>query len=159
MSLPFGIERCKIDTNGRFKLPVSIKKGLETDDVRFVIRRSVSAPCLELWTYAGFQEERNFLQNELNRYNREDLSLLRKLLICSTVELDSNDRILIPPEQKEYLKPTKEIVLQSLGEYIEIWDRDAFAKLDDDTTDYAALADQRLGKIRRNSSQGTADGQ
>ena len=159
MSLPFGIERCKVDTNGRFKLPVSIKKGLGTDDNRFVIRRSINAPCLELWTHAGFEEEVNFLNKELNRYNKEDLKLLRMLMRCTDVELDSNDRILIPQEQKEHLKPTKEIVLQSLGEYIEIWDRDTYAKMDEDTTDYAALADQRLGKVRRDSMKQTEDEQ
>ena len=75
------------------------------------------------------------------------------------MELDSNDRILIPQEQKEHLKQTKEIVLQSLGEYIEIWDRDTYSKMDEDTTDYAALADQRLGKVRRDSLKQTEDEQ
>ena len=152
MSLPLGIERCKVDTNGRFKLPVALKKGLTTEDTRFVIRRSINAPCLELWTHAGFEQEVDFLNRELNRYNQEDVKMLRKLMRCNVVEMDTNDRILIPAEQKECLKSSKEIVLQSLGKFIEIWDHDTYAEIDNDTTDFASKVDQRLGSLHRDSA-------
>ena len=68
---------------------------------------------------------------------------------CNVVELDTNDRILIPAEQKECLKSSKEIVLQSLGKFIEIWDYDTYTEIDNDATDYAEKVDQRLGSLRR----------
>lgn len=147
MSYLLGIERCKLDSNGRFKLPVALKKQLGTEDNRFVIRRSIYADCLELWTYASFEEEVALLTKELNRYKKEDVELLRKLVRCNVIELDTNDRMLIPPEQKERLKTAKEIVLQSVGKFIEIWDYDTYAKLDADPTDFAALVDKRLGSL------------
>ena len=63
MSLILGKEYCKIDNNGRFKFPIALKRQLpSSEDGRFVIRQSIYAECLELWTYASFQEEVEFLQ-------------------------------------------------------------------------------------------------
>ena len=148
MSLLLGIERCKVDSNGRFKLPVALKRQVASEDNRFVIRRSVYANCLELWTYASFAEEVALLNKTLNRYKKEDVELLRKLVRCNVVELDTNDRLLIPPEQKDRIKTAKDIVLQSVGRYIEIWDYDSYAAMESDTTDFASLVDQRLGALK-----------
>ncbi|MBR1792750.1 MAG: hypothetical protein IJ764_03835 [Bacteroidales bacterium] len=148
MSYLLGIEHCKVDTNGRFKLPIALKKQLGTEDNRFVVRRSIYADCLELWTYASFEEEVALLTKELNRYKKEDVELLRKLVRCNVIELDTNDRMLIPPEQKPLLKSAKEIVLQSVGKFIEIWDYDTYAKMDAEPTDFASLVDQRLGGLK-----------
>lgn len=55
MSLIVGVEFCKMDSNGRFKLPVALKKQIVVgDDVRFVIRKSIYNSCLELFTYSDF---------------------------------------------------------------------------------------------------------
>ncbi len=145
MSLLIGIERCKIDANGRFKLPIAIKKQIGGEDNRFVVRKSVYADCLELWTYTSFEEETKILNQKLNMYKKEDMMLLRKLLMCNSAELDANDRLLIPPEQKDRLKSAKEIVLQSVGKFIEIWDYETYKKMEEDDEDFANMVDQRLG--------------
>ncbi len=42
MSLIVGVEFCKVDSNGRFKLPVALKKQIIAgEDLRFVIRKSI----------------------------------------------------------------------------------------------------------------------
>ena len=80
MALILGKEYCKVDSNGRFKFPIALKRQLESEDGRFVIRQSIYAECLELWTYASFREEVEKLQERLNPYRREDRELLRKHL-------------------------------------------------------------------------------
>ena len=72
MSLLLGIEYCKLDTNGRFKFPIALKRQLESSDCRFVIRPSIYAECLELWPYDCFEAEIAQLQKELNPYAIED---------------------------------------------------------------------------------------
>ena len=89
MALILGKEYCKVDSNGRFKFPIALKRQLETEDGRFVIRQSIYAECLELWTYASFREEVEKLQEKLNPYRREDRELLRKLTEGNIIELDS----------------------------------------------------------------------
>ena len=146
MALILGKEYCKVDSNGRFKFPIALKRQLETEDGRFVIRQSNYAECLELWTYASFREEVEKLQEKLNPYRREDRELLRKLTEGNIIELDSNDRLLVPPEQKSLIAKSKEVVLQSTGKFIELWDREAYDKMNSSSTDFAALAESLLGR-------------
>lgn len=153
MSLIIGIEYCKLDSNGRFKLPIAIKKQLEGDDCRFVIRPSLYADCLELWTYASFEEEIANLQKELNPYSIEDRKMLRRLSAGSIVEIDTNDRLVIPGEQRERLGDSKDLVLQSTGKFMEIWSHDAYDRMNDETTDFAAIVDKRLGRIKDESGE------
>lgn len=157
MALLLGIEYCKIDSNGRFKFPVALKRQLETEDNRFVIRRSFDCECLELWTYASFQAEVEQLQKKLNPYNIADRAILRRMTHANQMEMDSNDRLLIPQEQKGVLGDAKEIVLQSTGKYIEIWNRDAYDRMEASVTDFATLVDNRLGQLNGVSSTGSAE--
>ena len=150
MALILGKEYCKVDTNGRFKFPIALKRQLETEDGRFVIRQSVYAECLELWTYASFREEVEKLQERLNPYRREDRDLLRKLTEGNIIELDSNDRLLVPAEQKALVAQAKELVLQSTGKFIEVWDRQTYDKMNNNGGDFAARAEELLGRLQNN---------
>ena len=146
MSLLLGIEYCKLDSNGRFKLPIAIKKQLEGDDCRFVIRPSIYAECLELWPYASFEAEIAQLQKELNPYSIEDRKMLRVLSAGNIVEMDTNDRLLIPGEQRSRIKNAKDLVLLSTGHFMEIWDFDTYSRMNSETSDYAVTVDERLGR-------------
>ena len=151
MALILGKEYCKVDSNGRFKFPIALKRQLEVGapteqlDGRFVIRESVYAECLELWTYASFRDEVEKLQAMLNPYRREDRDLLRKLTEGNIIELDSNDRLLVPAEQKHVIAKAKEIVLQSTGKFIELWGREAYDKMNQSGGDFARRAEELLG--------------
>lgn len=147
MALILGKEYCKVDSNGRFKFPIALKRQLETEDGRFVIRQSIYAECLELWTYASFREEVEKLQGKLNSYRREDRDLLRKLTEGNIIELDTNDRLLVPAEQKHVIAKAKEIVLQSTGKFIELWDRETYDKMNAIGGDFAQRAEQLLGQL------------
>ena len=152
MALILGKEYCKVDSNGRFKFPIALKRQLEVGasteqlDGRFVIRESVYAECLELWTYASFREEVEKLQAMLNPYRREDRDLLRKLTEGNVIELDSNDRLLVPAEQEHVIAKAKEIVLQSTGKFIELWRREAYDKMNSTGGDFASKAELLLGQ-------------
>ena len=146
MALILGKEYCKVDANGRFRFPIALKRQLETEDGRFVIRESIYAECLELWTYASFREEVEKLQGMLNPYRREDRDLLRKMTEGNIIELDSGDRLLIPAEQKHVVATAKEIVLQSTGKFIELWDRTAYDRMNSSNGDYALKAEELLGR-------------
>ena len=153
MTLILGKEYCKVDANGRFKFPIALKRQLETEDGRFVIRQSVYAECLELWTYASFREEVEKLQERLNPYRREDRELLRKLTEGNIIELDSNDRLLVPAEQKTLVAQAKELVLQSTGKFIEVWDRKTYDKMNNSGGDFALRAEELLGGLQHDGEQ------
>ena len=149
MSSIVGIEFCKIDSNGRLKLPVALKKQLITsDDTRFVLRKSIYDSYLELFTYSDFQQEVERLQKNLNPYDPKSKRLYRRLTQANIVELDSSDRILIPIEQRNMVNIDKEIVLLASGKFIEIWDAQTYNSLDQDDFDYISSAEELLGNLQ-----------
>ncbi|MCH3923990.1 MAG: hypothetical protein LKE30_03615 [Bacteroidales bacterium] len=145
MSLIVGVEYCKIDSNGRFKLPVALKKQLpSSEDNRFVVRNSIYNPCLELFTYASFQSEVKELQEKLNPYDSKAKRLYRRFTQANITELDSFDRILIPSEQRIDAKLDKDIVVVACGKFMEIWNVTTYKSLDNDNFDYEKAAEDLL---------------
>lgn len=132
MALLLGKQYCKIDSNGRFKYPIELKRQLDTEDNRFVMRRSMHGECVELWTYARFEEEIQYYENLMRRYGRAESEFRRLLNDGNEVSLDNNDRLTVPPEQKAVLGDAKEIVLQPVGRFIEIWNREVYNKMMDE---------------------------
>ena len=92
-------------------------------------------------------EEVEKLQEKLNPYRREDRDLLRKLTEGNIIELDSNDRLLVPTEQKHVIAKAKEIVLQSTGKFIELWGRETYEKMNQSSRDFAEKAEALLGAM------------
>lgn len=148
MAILVGKEFCKVDPAGRFKFPVALKKALgELVSEGFVIKESIFDPCLELYPRAEFEKEIETKVSKLNHYNPQDRLLIRKLSEGNPVELDSNDRMLIPAELKKSRCIGKEIVLISKINIIEIWDVEAYNKMNEVEFDFAKMAAERLGQI------------
>ncbi|MDR0970920.1 MAG: hypothetical protein LBM25_00870 [Bacteroidales bacterium] len=146
MSLIIGTEHCKVDTTGRFKLPVALKKQLSiADDMRFCIRVSIYNKCLEIFTYESFQSEVANLRSKLNLNDPNAKRLFRKLTESNIVELDTNDRFLIPKEHRTMANIDKDIVLLGQSSSIEIWDKDIYGSIDEDGFDYVKATEEYLG--------------
>ncbi len=147
MSLIVGVEYCKMDSNGRFKLPVAFLKQLNlANDNRFYIRRSIYDKYLELFTYESFQQEVKSLQDKLNPYNPDAKRLYRKYIESNLIELDAADRLSIPTSLRKDVSIDKEIVVVGSGDFIEIWDTATYKSLDNDNFDYKAKAKELLGE-------------
>lgn len=148
MAILVGKEFCKVDPAGRFKFPVALKKALSgVVEAGFVIRESIFDACLELYPRGEFEKEIESKVSKLNPYNPQDRLLIRKLSEGNPVELDNNDRLLIPSELKKAKKIDKEIVLISKINIIEIWDVETYNKVNEAEVDFARMAAERLGQI------------
>lgn len=148
MAILVGKEFCKVDPAGRFKFPVVLKKALGNLIADgFVIKESIFDPCLELYPRAEFEREIETKVSKLNHYNPQDRLLIRKLSEGNPVELDGNDRLLIPAELKKSRRIGKEIVLISKINIIEIWDVETYNKMNEVEFDFAKMAAERLGQI------------
>lgn len=106
---------CTVDSNGRFKFPSSLKKQLiSVIDSGFVIRESIYGNYLELYPMNVWEEEIEKIRKRLNPYNPKDIILIRKLSEGNRVELDNNDRLLIPTAIRKKAKIiNKDIILVS----------------------------------------------
>lgn len=148
MNSLIGTYECKVDAKGRLMLPVALKKQLapELQD-GFVLKRAVFQECLELYP---MQEWNALMQkvNKLNRFKKKNNDFIRRFTAgVKIVEVDASGRLLIPKGLVAFASITKEIVMSSAVNIIEIWDKTKYEKaIDDATVDFADLAEEVMGK-------------
>ncbi len=113
----------------------------------FVIKRSVFQPCLELYP----MEEWNLLMQKMNRKNRfkkKNNDFIRRFSAgVKPVEIDATGRLLIPKNLIAIAGISKEVVLSSAINIIEIWDKNSYEKVLDETAEnFAELAEEVMGE-------------
>ncbi|HAJ81564.1 MAG: division/cell wall cluster transcriptional repressor MraZ [Zunongwangia sp.] len=142
-----GTYECKVDTKGRLMVPSALKKQLMPMlQEGFVIKRAVFQHCLELYP----MEEWNKLMqrmNKLNRFKKKNNDFIRRFTAgVKTVEVDGNGRLLIPKDLIGFAGITKEIVLSSAINIVEIWDKDKYEEaIEAASDDFADLAEEVMG--------------
>ncbi|GHS85503.1 transcriptional regulator MraZ [Bacteroidia bacterium] len=149
MAILIGKEYCKMDVNGRFKFPLALKKLLTAViEDGFIIKESLFDACLELWPRKEFEKELSENIAKLNQYNPQDRLIIRKLSEGNPIDLDGNDRLLIPGDQRKAKNIDKDIVLISKNNLIEIWDVATYRALESASKqDIETLIVKRLGQI------------
>lgn len=142
-----GTYECKIDAKGRLMLPASLKKQLATsDEVRFVLKRSVFQPCLELYPMDEWVKVEKKI-SQLNQFNKKNNNFIRMFYAgVKMVELDGQGRILVAKDLMAYAQLDKDLVLSSAVNKIEIWDKQAYENsLVMSDEDFADLAEEVMG--------------
>ncbi|MCF6278896.1 MAG: division/cell wall cluster transcriptional repressor MraZ [Flavobacteriaceae bacterium] len=144
-----GTYECKADVKGRLMLSVALKKQLSSVlQEGFVLKRAVFQPCLELYP---MQEWNDMMQkvSRLNRFRKKNNDFIRRFTAgVKIVELDASGRLLIPNDLQKFAGITKEVVLSSAVNIIEIWDKERYEKaIDDATVDFGELAEQVMGNV------------
>ncbi len=144
-----GTYECKADAKGRLMMPSAIRKQLQPIlQDGFVLKRSVFQSCLELYPMSEWNELMQKV-NKLNRFRKKNNDFVRRFTAgVKIVELDSAGRLLVPKDLAVFSGISKNIVVASVGEIIEIWDKDKYEKaIDDATGDFADLAEEVMGGI------------
>ena len=142
-----GTYECKADTKGRIMMPIAMKKQLsKVGDDSFVLKRAVFNPCLELYP---IQEWIQLMQkvNALNRFNKKNNDFIRRFNAgVKTIEMDASGRLLIPKDLINHAQITKNIVISSAINILEIWDKSLYEKsINEATLDFGALAEEVMG--------------
>ncbi|MDC1179801.1 division/cell wall cluster transcriptional repressor MraZ [Flavobacteriaceae bacterium] len=142
-----GTHECKADVKGRIMLPSSLKKQLSSVlQDGFVLKRAVFQNCLELYPITEWNELIENV-NSLNRFKKKNNDFIRRFTAgVRLVELDSSGRFLIPKDLIDFADISKDIVISSSVNIIEIWDKRSYEKvLKDSAIDFAALAEDVMG--------------
>lgn len=86
--------------------------------------------------------------NKLNRFKKKNNDFIRRFTAgLKVVEVDAAGRLLIPKDLVMFSGITKEIVVSSAINIIEIWDKSKYEKaIDDATGDFADLAEEVMGQ-------------
>lgn len=149
MNTIVGTYECKVDSKGRLMLPSPVKKQWDASlKDGFVLKRSVFQPCLELYP---MQEWNLMMQkiNKLNRFVKKNNDFIRRFTAgVRIIEVDNTGRILIPKDLALFSSVSKDIVLSSAVNIIEIWDKELYEKaIDDSVGDFADLAEDVMGNV------------
>ncbi|MBH46465.1 MAG: division/cell wall cluster transcriptional repressor MraZ [Flavobacteriaceae bacterium] len=142
-----GTYECKADVKGRIMLPAALKKQLSKHlNKSFVIKRAVFNTCLELYPldqWEGLMEK----VNKLNRFKKKNNDFIRRFTAgVKLLEVDSTGRLLIPKDLITHADISKQVVVSSVVNILEIWDKEQYEKaIDVATTDFAALAEEVMG--------------
>lgn len=129
-------------------LPAALKKqmdGVLQDG--FVIKRAVFQECLELYPMTEWNALMQKI-NKLNRFKKKNNDFIRRFTAgVKMVEVDANGRLLIPKDLVVFASISKDIVMSSAVNIIEIWDKMKYEKaIDDAAVDFADLAEEVMGQ-------------
>lgn len=125
-----GEYEARLDAKGRFLFPAGFKKQLSSEDVSFVLNRGFEK-CLRLYTSESWDPVFENL-SKLNDFDPKVRQFKRFFLNGATpVEFDTAGRLLVPKNLIEYAGLDKDIVLVSVIDKIEIWDKNKHQELFD----------------------------
>jgi len=142
-----GTYECKTDSKGRFMMPVSLKKQLNLlVNEGFVLKRSVFNNCLELYPMKEWESMIGQV-NKLNRFVKKNNDFIRSYMSgLKILEIDTTGRILIPKDLISFADISKNLVLASSVNMIEIWDKDEYERVvKESLVDFGSLAEEVMG--------------
>ena len=142
-----GTYECKADAKGRIMMPIALKKQLATAMAEgFVLKRAVFNTCLELYPLKEWEQLMEKV-NGLNRFNKKNNDFIRRFTAgVKTVEMDASGRLLIPKDLVNYARISKDVVVSSTVNILEIWDKSLYeSAIDEAALDFGALAEEVMG--------------
>lgn len=149
MQTLLGTYEAKVDAKGRFMFPAPFKNQMKGEAAKgFVIKRSIFKRCLEVFTMENWQSESAIIY-KINMFKKKNAEFVTKFMAgVKPVELDGTGRLLIPKDLLKYGGISKQIVITSVANRIEIWDKLAYEKaIDYDPDDFANLTEEVMGDI------------
>tara|TARA_B100000459_G_scaffold126739_1_gene79744 strand:- start:382 stop:846 length:465 start_codon:yes stop_codon:yes gene_type:complete len=149
-----GTYECTVDNKGRIMIPAQLKKQLDGFTKEpFILKRSVFQNCLELFPYSEWKLMMDKV-NKLNRFVKKNNDFIRMYTAgVKSIDLDSTGRLLVPKDLIAISKLTKNVVLSSSINIIEIWDKDEYEKsINDPKVDFAKLTEEVMGNDQDNVS-------
>lgn len=149
-----GTYECKVDAKGRLMIPSALKKQL-TNSLKdgFVLKRSVFQPCLELYPMKEWELMMQKI-NKLNRFVKKNNDFIRRFTAgVKVVEVDDLGRLLIPKDLIVFGSISKDIVLSSAVNIVEVWDKDLYeSAIGDGEVDFADLAEDVMGNSNEDNN-------
>lgn len=151
MSYPIGEYQCKLDAKGRLMIPADFKEQLgNLAEEGFVMRPGLFSRCVELYTIKDWNEKQGKLKG-LSQFVKANIDLMRKYNAgAKLVKLDATGRMLIPKNLLDKAGLSKEVVINALPSYMEIWDSASYQTTLDELDQIAleTLLEQKLGESK-----------
>lgn len=113
---------CTIDAKSRLILPAKFRKFIKPEAGNKLILTRGLDECLLVYPLDEWDKVKSGLTN-YNQFNSNQRYFVRQFLsFVNECELDSQNRILIPPQLIQFAKLKKEVIVLGLLDKMEIWD-------------------------------------
>jgi len=148
LNYPIGEYQCKLDAKGRLMISADFQEQLgDLLDQGFVIRPGLFSKCIELYTMNDWMETQRKLKG-LSQFVKTNVDLMRKYNAgARMVKLDGSKRLQVPKQLIDEVGLNKDVVINSLPGYMEIWDKDLYraqlTQLDQESLE--KLLEEKLG--------------
>lgn len=122
-----GVNNINMDAKGRVALPTRFRELVHNScSGHLVVTIDMEQKCLSIYPLPEWEHlERQI--SDLPSLNPLALKMKRLLIGHATdVEMDSSDRILIPPPLRQFAELDKKVVLLGLGKKLELWSESAW---------------------------------
>lgn len=128
-------------------LPKGLKEQLgENANYGFVIGRDVFSKCLVLYAKETWKDVTKQLSG-LNRFVEKNVQFLRRFSSGATaVSLDNQGRLMIPGHLVEFANMSKDLLITSIGDRMEVWDKKTYNDFMDVKVDMGELSEQVMGQ-------------
>lgn len=135
----------KVDDKGRLVFPAPLKGALPPEsDMRFVIKKNLFEPCLEMYTYEEWEKQSSEVKNSLDlTFNRQHATFWREYMRDrDIVEPDAKvGRISISRKLLDSINVNKEVVFSGNDFKIEIWAKEKFEESRLSNDEFIAIAE------------------
>ena len=133
----------RLDDRGRIVFPAPLKGVLPPGDQRFVVKKSLFAPCLEMYTFQEWERQSAEVKSKLNFFNKKHAIFWREYMRDrDVVEPDSKlGRISISRKLLDAIGINKEVVFSGNDFKVEVWAKEEFEKSRIDDDEYIAIAE------------------
>ena len=119
-----------IDAKNRLTVPAKFRAALADGAV---LTRG-SERCVELWPAQDYEAVQGGALQGLNPLAPDARELRRRLFGSAfDTELDGAGRVGLAPKLVEHAGLKRDVAIVGAGEWLEIWDRDAWASVDEDS--------------------------
>jgi len=110
-----------VDSKGRLSIPAKLRRQLSPEANDTFVMTQGTALCIDVYPMDQWQHFEQKLI-DLNPFNPQEAKFIRMILQHATEDkLDSQSRILIPPNLLEYAKIGKEVLVLGALKKIELW--------------------------------------
>ena len=110
-----------VDSKGRLSIPAKLRRQLSPEANDTFVMTQGTAICIDIHPMDQWQQFEQKLI-DLNPFNPREAKFIRMILQYATEgNLDSQSRILIPPNLLDYAKIEKEVLVLGALKKIELW--------------------------------------
>ena len=115
-----------VDSKGRLALPKPIRAALDQDGIPPLVL-AFHKGAIWAWTRDLFERRIEGPLADADPFDEEVMTFAHALLSTATdVEVDGQGRIRLPPKLRRYARIDKNVVVHSIVDHFEIWDRAAW---------------------------------